>query len=300
MGLRLMGEVAVPAHMGPGGFDHGDVHLPSGRVFLAHTANDSVEVVDGPLLRHITTIDDIPEASGVVCSSDGQLVIAAARGAGRLSIVDANDLAVTRTIPVGGRPNGLAWDSRRGRVLVADVADDRVSIVDPIGGETLASTSLPGRPRWAVYDVILDRYLVNVRMPAVLAVIGATTGQLSAAFPVSSAGPHGLDLDRRASRAFVACDDRMVVAMDSASGAELGCVEIGGAPDAVWYNDATESVFVAVGDPGLLHVINSRTLRVEETIKTGLGTHTTALDARRQQLFLFRPSTCDVAAYDIS
>ncbi len=290
----------MPAHRGAGGFDHGDVHAPSGRVFIAHTANGSVEVIDGTQLKHLTTIDDIPEASGVLCSSDGEIIIAAARSAGSVSIIDANDLSVARTIPVGGRPNGLAWDSRRGRVLVADVAGDRITIVDPIGGRTLASSPLPGRPRWAVYDDTLDHYLVNVRVPAVVAVVDATTGQVVTVVPVSAAGPHGLDLDRRAGRAFVACDDRQVIVIDSATGAELGCVAIDGAPDAVWFDAATQSVFVAVGDPGLLHVIDARTLRVEETIETGLGAQTTALDSARQQLFVFRPLSCDFAAYDIS
>jgi YVTN family beta-propeller protein len=299
MGLRLRGEVGLPAHRSEDGFDHGDVHVPTGRVFLAHTANGSVEVVDGPRLRHLVTIDNVAEASGVLCSSDGDMVIAAARGSGRLSIIDANELSVTRTITVGGRPNGLAWDSRRGWVLVADVATNRISIVDPIRGEVLANTSLPGRPRWAVYDETLDRYLVNVREPAGLAVIDAEAGQLSAVVAVSSAGPHGLDLDRRTGRAFVACDGRRLIVIDSASGAELGHVDIQGSPDAIWFNDATQSVFVAIGDPGLLHVINSRTLLVEETIETGLGTQTTALDTARQHLFVFRPLTCDVAAYDI-
>jgi DNA-binding beta-propeller fold protein YncE len=299
VGLRLRGEAAVPSHVGVGGFDHGDVHLATGRVFLAHTANDCVEVLDGPRLVHLATIEGTPEASGILCSADGMHVIAAARGGGHVNIIDPNDLSVERTISVGGRPNGLAWDSRRGRVLVADVAGDRVSIVDPLGGQIVAGAALPGRPRWAVYDDRLDRYLVNVRVPALVAAIDPERGRVSDTFAILSAGPHGLDLDRRGGRAFVACDGSEVVVIDTRSGAERGRVEIGGAPDAIWFNDATQELFVAIGDPGLLQVVDTQTLAVEETVHVGLGTQTTALDSVRQQLYVFRPSTCDVAAYQI-
>ena len=39
MGLRRRGEVPLPAHRGTGGFDHAAVHEPTGRIYVAHTAN---------------------------------------------------------------------------------------------------------------------------------------------------------------------------------------------------------------------------------------------------------------------
>ncbi len=45
MALTLRGFVDLPPHA-KGGFDHGDVHLESGRVFVAHTDNGTVEIID--------------------------------------------------------------------------------------------------------------------------------------------------------------------------------------------------------------------------------------------------------------
>lgn len=61
--LRFVGQVSLPAH-GHGGFDHGDVHLPTGRVFVAHTANGTVEVMDGQRRTLEQTLPGCPEASG--------------------------------------------------------------------------------------------------------------------------------------------------------------------------------------------------------------------------------------------
>ena len=48
MGLRLIKQVDLPKHpFGGSGFDHGDVYNENGKVFVAHTANGSIEVIYG-------------------------------------------------------------------------------------------------------------------------------------------------------------------------------------------------------------------------------------------------------------
>src|SRR5437763_8512705 len=114
--LVLRQYIDLPFHSG-GDFDHGDVSLSSGYVFIANTAAGTVEVVDGERLRHLATIPDCPEASGVLCVKDEALLFAAARGAGKLLVIDPTTHAVVRTIAIGSRPNGLAWDSLHKRLL---------------------------------------------------------------------------------------------------------------------------------------------------------------------------------------
>ena len=122
--LALRQYVLLPSHPS-GDFDHGDVYLQSGRVFIANTAAGTVEVVDGEDLRHLATIFGCPEASGVLCAQDEVLVFAAACGVGKLLVIDPTTNAVLRTVAVGHRPNGLAWDSQRRHLLVADVQENR-------------------------------------------------------------------------------------------------------------------------------------------------------------------------------
>src|SRR5438270_13519268 len=111
MSLQLRGHVALPPHAS-GGFDHGDVHAATGRVFVAHTKYDTVDVFDGERLEHVQRVAGCPEGSGVLCTQ-GQdvLVFAAARGAGKVLVIEANSCAVQNEIAVGSKPNGLAWDA---------------------------------------------------------------------------------------------------------------------------------------------------------------------------------------------
>jgi hypothetical protein len=50
--LRLEGYIDLPEHAGPGGFDHAAVHGRLRRLYVAHTANDAVDVIDLDADRH--------------------------------------------------------------------------------------------------------------------------------------------------------------------------------------------------------------------------------------------------------
>src|SRR5207248_6925322 len=122
--LILCQYIDLPFHP-EGDFDHGDVALSNGSVFIANTAAGTVEVVDGQRLRHQVTIVGCPEASGVLVAQEEGLVFAAARGAGKLLVIDAVFTTVLRDVAVGSRPNGLAWDPRR-KHLVNDLRHERI------------------------------------------------------------------------------------------------------------------------------------------------------------------------------
>ena len=297
MTLTPAGFVDLPRH-GAGGFDHGDVHLASGRIFVAHTAAGTVEVIDGDALVQVGTVPGCPEASGVLCVQADGLVFAAARGAGRVLVIDAASLAVVREIATGQRPNGLAWRERDGMLLVADVHDFRARAVIAASGELAADVELPGRPRWCVHDAAADRFLVNIRDPACVAVLAGEPLGVVDRWPVTSAGPHGLDIDRAGARAFVAGDGGAVSVLDLATGGEVASVPIAGPPDAIWYSPPSGLLYVAIGDPGLVEVIDTLAMRVSERIVTEEGAHTIAFDAARRRLAVFLPGTCRVALYE--
>ncbi len=294
--LVWCGSIDLPPHPA-GKFDHGDVYLPTGRVFVANTSAGTVEVIDGESFQHIATLPGCPEASGVLCAQDDALVFAAGRAAGKLLVIDAVSLAVLRVVAVGARPNGLAWDTRRKHLLVADIQDNMARLVDPHAGSILGAMDLPGRPRWAMYQGAVDHFLVNIREPACVAILEAATGALVGSYPISSVGPHGLDLDQEGQRAFVACDGGVVIALDLATGHEQAHTRISGTPDVIWHNHQLARLYVAIADPWVIEVVNTATMTVDERIETEAGAHTTAYDARRQRLYMFLPS-CRVLVYE--
>ena len=131
------------------------------------------------------------------------------RGAGKILVINPISIEIVQEIKVGSKPNGLAWDSRRKRLLVADVEDFQARLIDISSGQIISTIKLPGRPRWCVYDCNRDCFLVNIRNPACVSILGRTESALqTAVLPISFEGPHGLDIDKDSDRAFIACDGR--------------------------------------------------------------------------------------------
>ena len=294
--LQIRRTIDVPPHQA-GGFDHGDVHSASGRVFVAHTAFGQVEILDGEEGRHERIVPDCPEASGVLYAPEVDWMFAAARGSGQILVLTASGDLV-RTVTVGTRPNGMAWDPDRRRLLVADVQDNQARIVDPVTGKILVTTQLPGRPRWCAYDRPGDRFWVNIREPAQLVAIAADTGILTASVPVAGVGPHGLALDQEAGRLYVACDSGDLVVLDWASGATLAGVPIAGEPDVLWLNSRRRRLYVAIGTPGVLQVLDLQRLHIVEEMPTEEGAKTFTFDEQRQRLYVFLPQRCQALVYD--
>lgn len=293
--LTRQGTIPIPPYLSSE-FDHGDVHLATGRVFVAHTQAGTIEALDGPGQRHIATIPGCPEASGVLVAQEVGLVFAAARGAGKVIVVDAASCTLLRTIAVDPRPNGLAWDWQRQRLLVADVEANTARLVTA-QGELLAVTTLPGRPRWCVFDAAQDRFLVNIREPACVTTLAGETGVIVSQWPIPNAGPHGLDLDGALGYAYVACDGGQMAQVALADGQVLGMAALAGPPDAIWLNRARHHLYVAISDPGVMQVIDTGAMQVVQTLITERGAHTTAFDAQRQILYVFLPASCQADVY---
>lgn len=297
MTLQFAGVVHLPPH-NTGGFDHGDVHLASGRVFVAHTALGCIEVIDGERAQHLRSIPGCPEASGVLCGQEDGLVLAAARGAGVILVIDAELGEVKSEVRVGPRPNGLAWDSRRKRALVADVEDHEARLIDVSQSRVLSGARLPGRPRWCAYDGANDRFLVNIREPSCVAVLSPQSLEEQDIWPIAVPGPHGLELDPETGRVFVACDGGTVFVLDGTTGRVLGSLDIAGEPDVIWHSARHARLYVAIGRPGVIDVIDTRRLTRVQQIVTEEGAHTTVFDRARHRLYVFLPRSCNAAIYE--
>ena len=85
--------------------------------------------------------------------------------------------------------------------------------------------------------------------------------------------------------------------LDLITGRELGTVEIAGEPDVTWHNPERGRLYVAVGRPGVVDVIDTKVLRRTEQITTEEGAHTAAFDRARQRLYVFFPGICRAVVY---
>lgn len=303
MTLKLIGHIALPEHKGDGGFDHAAVHAASGHVYVAHTANDAVDVFDRQ--RHLFSIPNLTGVAGALVSDDAQLIFSSNRAENTVGIfAPGPDPEVTK-VAVGVRPNGLAYDHGRKLLLTANVGDPAIAhsytltMVDVGARAMKASIEVPGRTRWAVFDPDAEVFYVNISDPAVIAVVDARkpTG-IARTIAIPAAGPHGLDLDRATRRLFCACDAGVLVTLDTRSGKVLDEKPLGGVPDVVFFNRQRQQLYVAIGNPGIIDVFSTSDMKKIATIETEPGAHTTALAPAGDRLYAFLPRTHRAAVYE--
>ena len=288
MSLQTIGTIEIPGSAGSS-FDHGAFDPKTRRVFVAHTGRDSVEVIDHDTRRHIATLPGFPEAAGVV--ADDGAVLVTNRGAASLAWVDADSMATRAVFRTGPRPNGVAIVSRQGLAIAACIGDDSLGStlqVQGLDGGRQTSLDLPGRPRWCVTDAAAERVFLAIREPSMVLVARLPALSDVEHWALPSGGAHGLDVDHRRGRLYVACDDGSLVEIDTSSGTVTNQWPIAGVPDVTFFNPATGLVHVAIGEPGLVQSIDPRTGASTQT-KTAAGAHTTAF-AAPDRLYVFSPS----------
>ena len=70
----------------------------------------------------------------------------------------------------------------------------------------------------------------------------------------------------------------------------LGDVPLSGAPDVIFLHPQLARLYVAIGDPGVIDVIDVGTMRRLEVVPTEPGAHTLALDRKRSKVYAFLPA----------
>jgi DNA-binding beta-propeller fold protein YncE len=303
--LELLGYVDLPPHAKAGGFDHAAVHGGRGRLYVAHTANDTLDVIDcGTQQRYVGSIPGLTSVAGALVTEEHDLVFTSNRGEDTIALISPERDEVIAKVEVGIRPNGLAYDPARGLLLAANVGDPgragsfTVSMVD-VGRRTMvADVPVAGRTRWAMYEPATDCFYVNIADPPHIAVIEAHTPvKVARTILVPAAGPHGLDLDSSGGRLFCACDGQQVVTVDCRTGVVTGQVAIVGVPDVVFFNARRQRLYVAIGDPGLIEVLKTAPLGGRQLVTTEPGAHTTAFAPASETLYVFLPNTHRAAVY---
>ncbi|HSV85703.1 MAG TPA: YncE family protein [Levilinea sp.] len=302
--LTLSGSIELPEHNQPGGFDHAAVHLHNRRLYVAHTVNDTLDVIDIDSDRYTHSIPNLTGVAGALVSEERNLVFTSNRGEDTISIFSPEDETGATKVKVGIRPNGLAFDPQRGLLLAANVGNPDIpgsftlSIVDVVQHKMVASIPVPGRTRWTVFDPQAEVFYVNIANPSQIVVVNSDqlTG-IARSYEIPVTGPHGLDLDLANKRLFCACDGGQLVTVEAATGVVLNQLPLSGVPDVVFFNAALRHLYVAVGDPGVLDVFDTATMQQIESVHTEKGAHTIGFDPMRNKVYAFCPQTPRALVY---
>jgi DNA-binding beta-propeller fold protein YncE len=305
MALKHVGYIELPANVGQGGFDHAAIHRGRSRLYVAHTANDSLDVIDTRAGRYVRSITGLKGVAGALVDEEQDLVFTSNRGEDTVGIFSPQSEDDVAKVPVGRRPNGLAYDPDRSVLLSANVWDPSVAqsasvtLVDVPTRCAITTNPMPGRTRWVIFDPEQRVFFVNIADPFQIVVIDPDTpDRVARTANVPARGPHGLELDPLGHRLLCACDEGKLVSVDSRSGQVLGTLALNGSPDVVFLSRALAHLYVAIGDPGVIDVIDIDAWRTIEKVPTEHGAHTIAHDETTHRVYAFLPQTHRASVFE--
>lgn len=303
MPLTRVSFIPFPPGKDPG-FDHADIYRGQSpavsRLYVAHTGADRIEVIDCLSNSYLRSLPDVPGVAGILIDNEQDLLFSSDRGCARASIYRCSDETLLGRVRVGERPNGLAYDLTRRRLFVFNIGDPpgvncTVSVISVDEMQVIATIPLPGRPRWAVYDPSTGQVYANIQKPAEIVVLDSADLRIVRSFKIPVAGPHGLAIAGK--RLFCAADGGALVALDRDSGAVLGSVTLPGEPDVVMHNPALGRLYVAIGSPGVVSVIDDHRLETVQTVSTESGAHTIGWNPDTRTLYAFLPQSGGAAVF---
>jgi DNA-binding beta-propeller fold protein YncE len=292
-------RIALPGPPAEAGFDHCAVDRRAHRLYVAHTSNDAVDVVDLTARRYLHSIAGLKGVAGVWVGEASRLLFTSNRAENTTSIIGLDDGVERFRVPTGVRPNGIAFDAGRGLLLVAGVgnaqsptAPPTVTFVEVGRGTVVGQFATPGRTRWAMYHPASDAFYVNIADPPAVAVIAASNpARIDRLLPIPAKGPHGLEQDPSGRRLYCACDEGVLVTVDLPSGRAERVAPLAGAPDVLWIDPDRQRLYCAVEDPGVVQVFDLNPCRMRETVRTAPGAGTLTVDPSHHEVHVPLPDS---------
>jgi len=302
MPLTRTGFIAIPPGQAPG-FDHADSYRDSdgvARLYVAHTGADRVDVLDCAASTWLRFLPGHPGVAGVLIDRDRDMLFTSDRAGARVSIYQCSNEELLARIDVSPRPSGLAFDPVRANLFAFHLGEPEgqnctASVIDVASRHVITTISLPGRPRWPVYELTTAHVFVPILDPAQILAISSVSLKATKAFDIPVAGPHGLWLD--GDRLFCAADGKALIALNRDSGAVMASLDLPGVPDVVMHDAALHHLYTAIREPAVISVADTQTLELIETVPTEPGAHTLAIDPDRHAVYAFLPASSGAAVY---
>jgi DNA-binding beta-propeller fold protein YncE len=286
-------RVQTIALKGPiGGLDHLAIDPGRGRLFVANTSNDTLDVVDvkaGTLLKQVPNQG---RARGVAYSTEADRVFVGCGTGGVCSVLDGSTYDVLKSIPLGIDADNVRFDPRNRRIYVVH-ADEELSVINADDYSTRGSISLPKSLGAFQLEASRPRMYVNAKDAGQVVVIEMGKDQVIDRFPVAPAGvPAAMAIDEKGRRLFVGCRrEPSLVVMDSDTGKVVRRVALPGDVDDVSFDAKRGRIYASCGDGAIAVIRRVDADRYEPlaTVTTVKGARTSAFDAEAGRLYLAVP-----------
>jgi YVTN family beta-propeller protein len=271
---------------GDGGWDLLTIDAAARRLYIARS--NRVMVVDadkGTLVGEIAGSG----VHGVAIASDAGRGFITNGKDNTVTIFDLKTLAPIGQVPVGTKPDAIAYDPASKQVFVCNNGGTDLSVIAPADGKVVATIDVGGAPELVAVDG-QGRLYTNLEDKNEVGVVDTVARKAIARWPLAPGeGPSGVAVDAEHHRVFSVChDSKTLEVFDADAGKVIATLPIGAGADGAAFDASTGNVFSPNGDGTLtvIHESDPATFAVAQTATTKRYARTIALDERTHHLYL--------------
>lgn len=271
---------------GDGGFDYIYADVDGRKLYIPRSgqSNARIEVFNLDTLAPVGTVPNANARGAATDTKSGHGFVSSSP----VVMFDTKTLAVIKTIPVEGGPDGILGDPFNQRIYIFSHRAPNATVINAVDGTVLGTIDLGGAPEQAATDGKGHVY-VDIEDKDNIAVVDAKTMTVTAHYDIKEkgGGPGGLALDAKNHILFAACHDPAVmVILNADTGKIITTLPLDGATDGAGFNPNTMEAFSSHSN-GTLTVIkeNSPTsFVVEQAVKTMTGAKTMTVDTKTNRV----------------
>ncbi len=271
---------------GDGTFDYLTIDSSARRLYLSHQTQ--VEVLNADSGTIIGKIAPTNGVHGIALAPEFNRGFTSNGKANTVTIFELSSLKPIATVETGRKPDFILYEPISKRVFAFDGDDNDATAIGAANGEALGKVKLGGAPEAAVSDGNGGIY-VNLEDKNAVVSFDARALTMKKTWPLAPCeAPSSMAIDRRNSRLFIGCRNKLMAVVDASTGTVVGTMPIGDHVDAAAFDEKTRTIFESCGD-GTLAVIHQESpdkYTQVQTVRTEPGAKTLAFDPTTRKLFL--------------
>lgn len=283
-GYQLVAEIPIG---GEGGWDILNIDSAAQRLYLSHATK--VVVVDLEKKAVVGEIADTPGVHAFLPVPELKRGFSSNGKENKSSVVDLTTLETIAKVDTGESPDAIVYEPSNGEVYVFNHRGGSVTVIEAKAAKVVATIALGGSPEFGVDDTDAGRVYCNIEDKNEVVAIDTTKHEVAARWPLAPGEePTGIALDAAHHRLFAACNNKMLVMLNTETGKVVATVPIGSATDGCAFDTKTQLAFASCGE-GVTTIAKEETpekLRLVQTLKTAPRARTIVLDPKTHRIYL--------------
>jgi DNA-binding beta-propeller fold protein YncE len=277
--LRQVAMIDLP---GQPGFD--SVAIANGALLVAHSAADSVDILDLTKRRIIAQVKHVRGASGIAVDDKNARVYLSAPDGHSIVVISSKTWDVDGVIPVQSEVEHILYVPTNNRLYLANSRDQTIAYVDFADKNSVHQVDAGGMPERLVFDP--EKKLIYATLQDKHSVAAYDLDlKPGAQWVLKASQPTGMSIDAISRRLYVAVR-YAVVTLDLDSGTELSRVGAPAGVDALWFDRESGTLYAAAGGTVCIMKTRSGGLTLESELNVDVKGRSLAYDPQTKLIYM--------------